>query len=95
MDFTAIINKTSEKISEPENRVKLIITTFLDEIREEILRGGEVKLPMFGDFCTKHVSKKTVVSPFSKNIKVIPAHKSLRFIVNKHFKHSIEEQGRV
>lgn len=96
MDFTTIINKTSERIGEPENKVKLIITTFLDEIREEVLHGGGVKLPNFGDFCTKHVSRKTVVSPYLKGtVKVIPAHNTVRFVVSKSFKRSVEDQGRV
>lgn len=95
MDFTTIINKTSERIGEPENRVKLVVTTFLDEIREEVLRGGGVKLPNFGDFCTKHVSRKTVVSPYLKGVKIIPAHNVVRFVANKSFKRTVEDQGRV
>lgn len=95
MDFTTIINKTADRINEPENRVRLVVTTFLDEIRNELQKGGEVKLPNFGNFCAKHVSQKRVVSPMTDKIKIIPAHNTVRFVTNKSFKRAVEEYGKV
>lgn len=95
MDFTTIINKTADRINEPENRVRLVVTTFLDAIRNEVIKGNEVNLPYFGNFCVKHVSQKRVVSPMTDKIKIIPAHNTVRFITNKSFKRAVEDQGRV
>lgn len=95
MDFTTIINETAERISEPENRVRLVVTTFLDEIRNELQKGGEVKLPNFGNFCAKRVLQKRVVSPMTDKVKIIPSHNTVRFVTNKSFKRAVEDYGRV
>ncbi len=95
MDLIDLVHLTAEKLGEPPNRARLVITTFLDEMRDEIIKGNSVKLPLIGTFAIKECASKNVVSTLMHTNKVIPAYKSVRFVTDKSLKLAIKNQGRV
>lgn len=80
MNLTDAIQRTSEKTGESNNRIRLILNAFFEEVRDELAQGGEVKVPHFGGFCSKKVAPRNVASPFlNGERKHISAYRAVRF----------------
>lgn len=71
MNFNEIAKQTSDKCGEDYNRVRLILFTFVEEIRNELARGGEVSITNFMKFGSKMTKSKHVHSVFNKRAPVV------------------------
>ncbi len=92
MNLADAVQRTSEKTGENNNRIRLILNAFFEEIRDELAQGGEVKVPHFGEFYSKKVAPREVTSPFlNGETKRIASYRAVRFKPSATLKRYVRE----
>ena len=92
MNFKEVIACTAEKCGENQNRIRLILATFLDVVKDEVADGNAVKIPHFGEFSQKIYEPRKITSPFIDGSKQIPARHMIKFKVSKNFKDQVQDR---
>lgn len=89
MNKNEFVNELSERLSLSKNFCKKVYETFIDIIREALIKGESVSLNSLGVFTLTELKERKGYSLINKSIVKIKRVKKIKFRTSKVFKESI------
>lgn len=86
MNKAELVADVAERINEPKAKTEEAIDAVFEAIRDELKRGGDVRLPAFGVFDVKDTAARTARNPQTGEEVQVPAGKKVRFKPGKALK---------
>jgi DNA-binding protein HU-beta len=89
MNKAELIADVAERMSEPKAKAEEAVDAVFEAIRDELKRGGDVRLPAFGVFDVKDTAARTARNPQTGEEVKVPAGKKVRFKPGKALKDAL------
>lgn len=89
MNKAELVADVAERISEPKAKAEEAVDAVFEAIRDELKRGGDVRLPAFGVFDVKDTAARTARNPQTGEEVKVPAGKKARFKPGKALKDAL------
>lgn len=89
MNKAELIADVAERISEPKAKAEEAVDAVFEAIRDELKRGGEVRLPAFGVFVVSDTAARKARNPQTGEEVLVPAGKRARFRPGKALKDAL------
>lgn len=95
MTKAEIVAKIASKRGFDKNAVQAIVETFMDTIKESMVKGNNVYLRGFGSFVVKTRAEKTGRNISKNTTIIIPAHNIPSFKPSKSFVNEVKTKNKV
>ena len=79
MNKAQLVEKVAMELGRTKKEVALIVSTFIDDIKDELKSGVSVKISGFGNFNVKEKEAHTAKNPITKEEILVPACKKVSF----------------
>ncbi len=95
MTKAEIVAQVSSKTGVEKNAVQAIVETFMETVKESMIKGNNVYLRGFGSFVVKTRAEKTGRNISKNTTIVIPAHNIPSFKPSKSFLNEVKTKNKV
>jgi DNA-binding protein HU-beta len=89
MNKAELVADVAERLSEPKAKAEEAVDAVFEAIRDELKRGGDIRLPAFGVFDVKDTAARTARNPQTGEEVKVPAGKKVRFKPGKALKDAL------
>ena len=79
MNKAQLVEKVALELGRTKKEVALIVSAFLDDVKDELKSGTSVKISGFGNFIVKEKEAHTAKNPITKEEILVPACKKVSF----------------
>jgi len=91
MRFNEFVNRVMARYSLPRSDVRAAVKIVVETMREVLLEGDDLHLPMIGTFCPKYYNKRTWVQPSTGNQLQLPDRVRLSFRSSRRFDRQLDK----
>jgi DNA-binding protein HU-beta len=89
MNKAELVADVAERMSEPKAKAEEAVDAVFEAIKDELKRGGDIRLPAFGVFDVKDTAARTARNPQTGEEVKVPAGKKVRFKAGKALKDAL------
>jgi DNA-binding protein HU-beta len=89
MNKAELVADVAERMSEPKAKAEEAVDAVFEAIKDELKRGGDIRLPAFGVFDVKDTAARTARNPQTGEEVKVPAGKKVRFKPGKALKDAL------